>query len=169
MTRLRRQRLPGRGKAWCAILFAALAAAGLWQAGAARAETTGQVQVDSNPGIAIRGFDPVSYFTEGEPQAGLQEHEFRHDGATWRFHSEANRAAFAKDPDLYMPRYGGHDPVAVGQGIARPGDPDFWAVRDKKLFLFQSEDAKRDFELDPRTMTMLAEACWPQVREMLAP
>ena len=55
-------------------------------------------------------------------------------GATWRFHSEANRAAFAKDPDLYMPRYGGHDPVAVGQGTARPGDPDFWAVREKKLF-----------------------------------
>ena len=168
MTRLRRQRLPGRGKAWCAILLAALTA-GFWQAGAVRAETTEQVRVARNPGIAIQGFDPVSYFNEGEPLAGLQEHEFRHDGATWRFHSEANRAAFAKDPDLYMPRYGGHDPVAVGQGTARPGDPDFWAVRDKKLFLFQSEETKRDFELDPGTMTMMAETTWPYVRDTIAP
>jgi len=134
---------------------------------ACRDHRTGAGRTQSR--IAIQGFDPVSYFNEGEPLAGLQEHEFRHDGATWRFHSEANRAAFAKDPDLYMPRYGGHDPVAVGQGTARPGDPDFWAVRDKKLFLFQSEETKRDFELDPGIMTMMAETTWPYVRDTIAP
>ncbi len=168
MTRLRRQRPTRSGQAWGAILLAAIAVV-FWQAAAVRAETGEQVQADRNAGIAIRGFDPVSYFTEGEPQAGVREHEFRHDGATWRFHSEANLAAFAKDPDHYVPRYGGHDPVAVGQGIARPGDPDFWAIHDKKLFLFQSEDAKRDFELDPASMTMLAEATWSHLRETLAP
>jgi hypothetical protein len=153
---------------WSAILIAAMVAVS-WHAGAARAETAEQVPADGNSGIAIRGVDPVSYFTEAEPQAGLEEFELGHGGATWRFHSEANRAAFASDPDRYMPRYDGRDPVAVGHGVARRGDPDFWAIHDKKLFLFQSEDARRDFELDPRTIIMLAETTWPLVRETPAP
>ena len=72
-------------------------------------------------------------------------------------------------PEIYMPRYGGHDPVAVGRGIARPGHPDFWAIHDKKLFLFYSEDAKMEFELDPAVAILQAEANWPHVRETLAP
>ena len=121
------------------------------------------------PGLRSRASIRSPISTKESRWLASKSIEFRHDGATWRFHSEANRAAFAKDPDLYMPRYGGHDPVAVGQGTARPGDPDFWAVRDKKLFLFQSEETKRDFELDPGTMTMMAETTWPYVRDTIAP
>ena len=168
MTRLRRQRLPGRGGLWSLLLFAARAAV-YWPGAAARAETPEQIAVDRNSGSAIHGFDPVSYFADGGPQAGLAEFELRHGGVAWHFRSEANRAAFADNPTLYVPLYGGYDPVEVGRGIASPGHPDFWAIHEKKLLLFNSEDAKRDFERDPAGTALMAEAAWPLVRETLAP
>lgn len=168
MTRLRRQRPSGRAGLWSAILLAALAA-GLWHTGAVRAATTEQIVIDRHTGVAIYGFDPVSYFTDGSPQEGRAELEMNHGGVAWRFRNEGNRAAFADHPEIYMPRYGGHDPVAIGRGIARPGHPEFWAIHDKKLFLFYSEDAKLEFELDPAVAILLAEANWPHVRETLTP
>ncbi len=47
--------------------------------------------------------------------------------------------------------------------------PDFWAIHDKKLFLFYSEDAKLEFERDPAVAILQAEANWPHVRETLTP
>lgn len=168
MTRLRRQRRFGRRKLGSAILLAALAA-GLWHSAAVRAATTEQIVVDRKTGLALYGFDPVSYFTDGRPQEGRPELEINHGGVVWRFRNEGNRAAFADHPEVYMPRYGGHDPVAIGRGIARPGHPDFWAIHDKKLFLFYSEDAKLEFELDPVVAILQAEANWPHVRDTLTP
>ena len=68
-----------------------------------------------------------------------------------------------------MPRYGGYDPVAIGHGTARPGHPNFWTIHDKKLFLFATEGAKVEFELDPKVAILQAEANWPHVRDTLGP
>ena len=154
---------------WACVLFAALA--GRILAGRRRAAaTTEQIVVDRNTGLAIYGFDPVSYFTDGKAAGRpCRARTSNHGGVAWRFRNEGNRAAFADDPDVYMPRYGGHDPVAIGRGIARPGHPDFWAIHDKKLFLFYSEDAKMEFERRSGGTALQAEANWPHVRETLAP
>jgi hypothetical protein len=167
MTRLSRQRPPARLAAGLALLAALIA--GFWQANAVWAATTEQIVVDRNTGLAIYGFDPVSYFTDGEAGIGRAELELNHGGAAWRFRNEGNRAAFAEHPEIYMPRYGGYDPVGIGRGVARPGHPDFWAIHDKKLFLFFSEDAKLEFDLDPQVAILQAEANWPHVRDTLTP
>ena len=164
MTRLRRQRPPVMGLALLAALIA-----GFWQANTVKAATTEQIVVDRNTGLAIYGFDPVSDFTDGEAKAGRAELELNHGGAAWRFRNEGNRAAFADHPEIYMPRYGGHDPIAIGRGIARPGHPDFWTIHDKKLFLFFSEEAKLEFDLDPAGAILQAEANWLHVRDTLTP
>ena len=67
-------------------------------------------------GQAIRGYDPVAYFTEGRPVEGRAE--FKHDwnGATWQFASAEHRALFAENPERYAPQYGGYCAWAVSQG-----------------------------------------------------
>jgi YHS domain-containing protein len=74
---------------------------------AARAATDNQLAVNVTTGLAISGFDPVAYFTEGKALFGRPEFELNLDGAVWRFSNEGNRGAFAKNPEVYGPRFGG--------------------------------------------------------------
>lgn len=144
-------------------------AAGLWQAGNALAATTEQIVVDRNSGLAIYGFDPVAYFTDGEAKPGNDDLEFSYGGAAWRFSNEGNLAAFVKDPDVYKPQFGGHDPIAVSEGIARPGHPELFAIHNQRLFLFYSAEAKQAFDADPDGTALQADANWPDVSKTLVP
>lgn len=166
MTTPRRQRLSARA-ALLWLLFSAAPAALLWQAG--HAATTQQVVIDRNTGLAIYGYDPVAYFTDGAAMLGRDDLEVKHAGVAWRFHNEGNRDAFVQDPLVYMPQYGGHDPVAITKNVARAGHPDFWAIHNDRLFLFYSEDACKQFKTDPDHMALQAEANWPHVSRTLAP
>ena len=90
-------------------------------ASAPRAATTERVVVDRHTGLALYGIDPVAYFTDRKPVAGRADFEYRYAGAVWRFDNEGNRAAFAADPEVYMPRFGGYDPVGVARGLCDAG------------------------------------------------
>ncbi|HWV52688.1 YHS domain-containing (seleno)protein [Pseudorhodoplanes sp.] len=166
MTTLRRQRL-GVRLAMLWLLFSGAPAVVLWQAG--YAATTEQIVTDHNTGLAIYGYDPVAYFTDGAPKMGREHLEVKHAGVAWRFHNEGNRDAFARDPDVYMPQYGGYDPIAISSNIARPGHPDFWAIHNDRLFLFYSEDARKQFRADPGQAALQAEVNWPHVSQSLVP
>src|SRR3954463_10776658 len=65
-----------------------------------RAATTERIVVDPNRGLALSGFDPVAYFTDGKPLMGRGDLEMSFAGATWRFRNEGNRAAFAENPEV---------------------------------------------------------------------
>ena len=166
MTTLRRQRRSLRA-ALLVLVLSLTPAVLLWQPG--HATTTEQIVVDRNSGLAIYGYDPVAYFTDSAAKVGRANLELTYAGAAWRFGNEGNRAAFAKDPQVYMPQYGGHDPVAIASNIARAGHPEVWAIHNGRLFLFYSDDARRQFDADPAQMEQQADANWPQVRLTLAP
>ncbi|HXW25418.1 MAG TPA: YHS domain-containing (seleno)protein [Xanthobacteraceae bacterium] len=133
------------------------------------AATTERVVVDPHTGLALYGFDPVAYFTEVTAMAGRPEFELSFAGAVWRFRNEGNRAAFADRPDVYMPRFGGYDALAVARGVAVPGNPRYWLVTDQRLYLFESPAARAAFAADPQTVLAAAQARWPQVLETLVP
>ena len=133
-----------------------------------QAATTERVVTDRNTGLAIYGVDPVAYFTDKRPIVGRAEFEFRFAGAIWRFHNEGNRAAFVADPGIYMPRFGGYDPVGIARGISTPGFPQLWTIAKDRLYLFYSEQARAAFLADPGAAIAAAEARWPQVVEDLA-
>lgn len=168
MTTLGRQRpyaLPFLiGLGICAVLMT-----GSWPVARVLAATTELVVTDRNSGLAIYGFDPVAYFTDNKARTGDENLEFNHAGAAWRFANEGNLAAFTKDPDVYMPQFGGYDPVAVSEGIVRPGHPEFFSIYHDRLFLFYSAEAKKAFEEEPDIKTRQADANWPVVIKMLAP
>ena len=65
------------------------------------------INKDSN-GNAIKGYDTVSYFTEGKPTKGSEEYQVQWQGARWLFSSEENLKLFQSDPEKYAPQYGGY-------------------------------------------------------------
>jgi hypothetical protein len=135
---------------------------------APRAATTERVVTDRHTGLAIYGVDPVAYFTDKRPVVGRAEFEFRFAGAIWRFDNEGNRAAFMADPKIYMPRFGGYDPVGIARGVPTPGYPQLWAIVKDRLYLFYAADARAAFLANPPAAIAAAEARWEHVIQELA-
>jgi YHS domain-containing protein len=117
-------------------------------------------------GLALRGFDPVSYFEHGAPVPGRAEFDTIWAGAAWRFASEANREAFRRNPAAFAPRLGGYDPVAMADERVVPADPSVFTVEDGRLYLFR-DVATRDRVLADPSMLQRAEARWPRLRRGL--
>jgi hypothetical protein len=90
-------------------------------------------------------------------------------GATWRFRNEGNRAAFGDDPEVYIPQFGGYDPVAVARGASAPGHPEVWLVFDRLLYLFRNDNARRVFAENPGHVLDAAADRWPDVLRTLTP
>lgn len=115
-------------------------------------------------GVAIRGTDPVAYFTEGEPVAGSEE--FSHDwsGATWYFASAENRDAFAAAPEEYAPQYGGFCAWAVAdKGELYSTQPDNWAIVDGKLYLNFSDGVQETWNTDRPGFIAEGDRRWPEL------
>ena len=133
------------------------------------AATTEQIVVDRNSGLAIHGYDPVAYFTNGAPTLGKGEFEYRHASVVWRFRNAGNLGAFAADPEVYMPRFGGYAPVAIARGVVVAGDPRIWIIVDERLYLFQSPESKAIFAVDSERVVTAADESWPAILRTLAP
>ena len=114
-------------------------------------------------GLAIRGTDPVAYFTDGRPVEGSAEFELEWNGATWRFSSAAHRDLFRADPQRYAPQYGGYCAWAVSQGYTASTDPEAWRIVDGKLYLNYSADVQRKWERDVAGFIAKADAAWPRL------
>lgn len=123
----------------------------------------GPLVVDIHTGLALSGFDPVAYFTEHKPKLGRAGLELREDGAVWQFCNEGNRAAFADHPEIYGPRFGGYDPVAIARGASVAGNPLIWAVVGARLYLFYDSAARKAFLSDPAHILITAKRKWPTV------
>lgn len=171
MTAARQERKPRRFRAVLAVISTAAALSAGLLAGltgiAAAGATTEWVVVNRTTGLAIDGFDPVAYFIDGAPKQGRAELELNAAGAVWRFRNPGNRSAFAADPGVYAPRFGGHDPMAVARGAATPGHPALWLIAEQRLFLFYSEEARAAFSRDPDSAIEAAERNWPSVQRGL--
>ncbi len=134
-----------------------------------RAAATERIVVDWHTGLAIDGYDPVAFFTDGKPVAGSDDFELRYGGAVWRFANVGNRAAFVASPDVYMPQYGGYDPLGVAHGTAVAGNPNVWLITGEKLFLFYDGGRRDKFAADPDRFIGSAGRKWPSVLRTLMP
>jgi hypothetical protein len=132
------------------------------------AAASDRIVVNAHTGLALSGFDPVAYFTDAKPKVGRPDLELRLDGTVWRFQNEGNRAAFADHPEVYIPCFGGYDPVAVARGNSVPGHPLFWAVTGERLYLFYNAEARTAFLADPGHIIERATRKWPEVARTIA-
>jgi hypothetical protein len=136
---------------------------------ASQAAATDRIVVDRHTGLAIDGYDPVAFYTDGQPLPGSPDLEFRYGGAVWRFRNIGNREAFAARPDVYMPQFGGYDPLGVARGVAVAGNSGVWLITGGRLFLFYDRDRLATFTADADRITSAAERKWPDVLRTLSP
>jgi hypothetical protein len=148
----------------CAIPKAARAAALVFWATAAFAGVADPVYKDGS-GQAIRGYDPVAYFTESKPVKGSERFTFPWMGATWKFSSAANRDEFMKDPMHYSPQYGGYCSYAVSQGHTASIDPEAWRIVDGKLYLNYSKGIQTSWQQDVQGYIQKANRNWPDLHK----
>lgn len=119
--------------------------------------------VYSSWGKAIKGYDPVAYFTEGKPVKGDKQFTHTWNDARWLFSSEQNRDRFALNPEQYAPQYGGYCAWAVSQGYTASIDPDAWSIVDNKLYLNYSKGMQRKWEDDIPGHIASADNNWPKI------
>ncbi|HOV02844.1 MAG TPA: YHS domain-containing (seleno)protein [Hyphomicrobiales bacterium] len=135
---------------------------------ATAAAATERVVVDPLTGIAIGGYDPVSYFTGDEPRPGKTEYELSWNGAVWHFANEGNLAAFREAPEVYAPMYGGHCAMAAARNAIADGKPHLWRLYRERLYLFFSVANRASFDTDPARWMERADANWPELERALS-
>lgn len=87
--------------------------------------------------VAIQGYDPVGYFTDGKAIKGKKELTTSYQGVVYKFSSSENKEAFLKNPSKYEPQYGGWCAYAMGSaGEKVEINPETFKVIDGKLYLF---------------------------------
>jgi hypothetical protein len=144
----------------------ALFAAGLvlLTAGAANAGnlTEGDINTGYFGNIAIRGYDPVAYFTMGKAMPGDPSIKTTWLGAEWHFANTEDRDLFIANPIAYAPQYGGHcaDGMAyVATAVTINIDPTAWRIIDGKLYLNYDPGSAKDLE-EGQGLVSKADANW---------
>jgi YHS domain-containing protein len=86
--------------------------------------------------LAIKGYDPVAYFTDGKPMAGRADIEHDWDGHRYRFTVAEHRELFKADPAHYAPQFGNYCAMALSMSLVIVADPENWLIDDDKLYVF---------------------------------
>jgi YHS domain-containing protein len=114
-------------------------------------------------GVALEGYDPVSYFVEGVPARGDPTIEATYNGALYRFVSQEHRAIFERDPATYVPAYGGYCGYAASIGKVRPANPLLWSIVDGRLIVQHTKGAAELWAEDIAGNKAKADRLWPRL------
>lgn len=125
------------------------------------------VNVDKH-GIALGGYDPVSYFTDSKPAKGDEKIEGTYNGALYHFVSQDHRATFESNPTKYAPAYGGYCGYAASVGKVRPADPLAWSIVDGTLIVQHTKGAAELWDKDVAGNKAKADKYWPLLIEAKA-
>jgi YHS domain-containing protein len=112
-------------------------------------------------GAAIRGYDPVAYFTAGKPVKGEEKFSYSWKGGTWQFASSKNLELFKSNPEKYAPQYGGYCAYGMARGYKATTEPDAWSIVGGKLYLNYDLDVQRTWNKDQQGYIKKANANWP--------
>jgi YHS domain-containing protein len=115
--------------------------------------------------IALQSHDPVAYFTEGKPVLGSAAFSAEHEGATYRFASDANRKTFVANPAKYAPLHGGFCQMGAANGKKLDGDPNLFRVEGGRLAVFSYPAALEAFKKDPEGNAKKAETNWGTIKD----
>jgi YHS domain-containing protein len=120
-------------------------------------------------GLALEGYCPVTYFVSNEARPGKPEHTSTHNGVDYRFASADAKRTFDRNPEKYIPAYGGW--CAYGMAIQNkfPIDPLNFKIVNGRLFLFlrnEKVDALAKWnEGDEQAQVVKANAYWKKVSQ----
>jgi len=140
-----------------------------WPGLVARNGSGGQTLVFTDrKGVALEGYDPVAYFTAGQPVKGDPQIEATFDGALYHFVSQEHRETFERNPSKYAPAYGGFCGYAASIGKVRPANPLLWSIVDGQLIVQHTKGAAELWDKDVAGNKSKADKNWPLLVEKKA-
>jgi hypothetical protein len=86
--------------------------------------------------LAIKGYDPVAYFTVGKPVRGRSDIAYQWDELRYLFSSAEHRELFRAAPARYAPQFANFCAMALTKGQLDEADPENWLISDGKLYVF---------------------------------
>ena len=159
------------GKQILTIAACVSLAATVWLGLAAGGQAEGLVNTviaDPLTGVAIDGYDPVSYFINTDPLPGRRDFEFDWAGVPWYFASAANRDIFMRNPEVYAPQFGGHCLMSLSRGYLSEGKPRLYVIEGLKLYFFYSTANRDAFLLSKQAAIEAANKNWPALARALS-
>ena len=120
----------------------------------------------SSTGLAMQGYDPVAYFTDGAPAKGSYKITTVFNDATYRFASEEHKAQFEANPEAYLPAYGGYCAFGTAMGFKFDGDPTYWKIVDNTLYLNLSKDIQERWEGNIPGFVQDANGHWENIADV---
>ena len=130
---------------------------------------TGNAQAaDENALPALSGYDAVSYFNQKDPARGSGMHAHRHNGQDYLFTSAENLAEFKKNPEKYLPQFGGYCAFGAAMGKKFHADPTVYSVVKEKLYLNLNKDIQIKWNEKQAKMIQDADKNWKDIRTVSA-
>jgi YHS domain-containing protein len=122
-------------------------------------------EVFSNESGAIKGYDPVAFFTESKAVKGAKEFTHEWNGATWHFATKKNKDLFVANPEKYAPQYGGYCAYGTADGHKAPTETDTWTIVDSKLYFNYNQNVKVAWNKDQANLIKKADEQWPKIKK----
>lgn len=126
------------------------------------ADSTNKMVATDPDNVAIKGYDTVAYFTEGQATKGEHEIVASWNDAQWHFASTTHRDLFAENPERYAPQFGGFCASGLSQGKKVTADPEAWTIVDGKLYMKFNKDSRDRWRKDTDENIKKAEQNWAE-------
>ncbi len=114
--------------------------------------------------IAIRGYDPVSYFLQNKAVKGSDSISFKFSGAVWFFSSHENLKMFSESPEKFMPQFNGYCAYAAANNYLYDADPEVWTIVNGKLYLNYSSKVRALWTAQRDSMIIAGHKNWPGLK-----
>jgi len=117
--------------------------------------------------VGAGGYDLITYHT-GSPQPGTGFNKSVHNGVTYIFVNEENKNSFEKNPDKYLPAYGGYCAYGVAVGQKFVASPQVWKVKDGVLYFNLDKNIQAKWEEDLNGNINKADTNWKNIKNTSA-
>jgi len=122
-------------------------------------------EIFTSEGKAIKGYDPVAFFTQSMPVKGDENFQYNWKKSTWLFSSKENLEKFKADPEKYTPQYGGYCAYGTSEGHKAPTQADTWTILDNKLYFNYNRKVKELWIPNQLALIHKADSLWPVIRD----
>jgi YHS domain-containing protein len=116
-------------------------------------------------GKAIRGYDPVAFFTESKPVKGKDSLTVEWNGATWNFSTEKNLTQFKTNPEMYAPQFGGYCAYGTAGNHKAPTLTETWTIINNKLYFNYNQSVKQKWINNQDSLIKQAEYHWITLKD----
>lgn len=131
----------------------------------AQVRAVAQTNPPATDRIALKGYDPVAYFTLSTPTPGMAEYDYVYDGVRYFFANARHRDMFKANPEKYAPQFGGACANNMANGVRRESDPTVWVIIGDKLYVFAGTAGAQRFRQDAQTAALKAAANWKTLKD----